>query len=124
MDVVISPSNVKLSKQGGLFHVINEFRDEGERVGISDCMGVQVAVILTRMQGSTFLQYKEEERGLGRSRGYNPSCFKVLFDESFASFHLHWIQQVDFGNFRDKVRAKFNGMIIGAMGRELVMGLF
>ena len=47
VDIVVSPTNVKFGKQGGLLHVINEFRDKGERVGISDCVGVQVVVILT-----------------------------------------------------------------------------
>ena len=48
-NVVVSPLNVKLGKQCGLFHVINEFRNEGKRVGILDCMGVQVVVILAWM---------------------------------------------------------------------------
>ena len=45
----------------------------------------------------------------------------MFFDEGFTSFHLHGVERVDFGYFRDKVRAKFDGVIIGAMGRELVM---
>ena len=36
VDIVVSPANVEFGKQGGLFHVINEFRDKGERVGILD----------------------------------------------------------------------------------------
>ena len=46
-NVVISPTNVELGEQGGFFHVIDEFRDQGERIGISDSVGVQVAVVLT-----------------------------------------------------------------------------
>ena len=45
-NVVISPMNVKFGEQGGFFHVVNEFRDQGERIGISDSVGVQVAVVL------------------------------------------------------------------------------
>ena len=45
-NVVISPTNVKFGEQGGFFHVVNEFRDQGERIGISDGVGVQVAVVL------------------------------------------------------------------------------
>ena len=40
MNVVVFPVNVKLGEQGGFFHVINELGDQGERVGISDSMGV------------------------------------------------------------------------------------
>ena len=48
VNVVISPSNVKFGEQGGFFHVINEFRDQGERIGISDSVGVQVVIVLAR----------------------------------------------------------------------------
>ena len=46
VNVVISPTNVKLGEQGGFFHVVDEFGDQGERVSISDGVGVQVVVIL------------------------------------------------------------------------------
>ena len=46
VNVVVSPTNVKFGEQGGFFHVVNELRDQGERIGISDSVGVQVAVIL------------------------------------------------------------------------------
>ena len=40
MNVVISPADVELGEQGGFLHVINEFRDEGEQVGVLDSVGV------------------------------------------------------------------------------------
>ena len=46
-NVVVSLANVKLGEQGGFLHIINEFRDKGEWIGILDGVGVQVAVILT-----------------------------------------------------------------------------
>ena len=46
MNVIISPSNVKLGEQSGFFHVIDEFRNKGEWVGIPDSVGVQVMVVL------------------------------------------------------------------------------
>ena len=45
-NVVISPTNVEFGEQGGFFHVVNELRDQGEGIGISDGVGVQVAVVL------------------------------------------------------------------------------
>ena len=45
-NVVISPMNVKFGEQGGFFHVIDEFGDQGERIGILDGVGVQIVVIL------------------------------------------------------------------------------
>ena len=46
MDVVIFPLDVKFGEQGGLLHIINEFRDEEEWIGISDGVGVQVIIVL------------------------------------------------------------------------------
>ena len=59
---------------------------------------------------------------MGGFRGYNPSCLKVFFDKGLAGFHLCWIERVNFGDFGDKVRVKVDGMVVWAMGRELVMG--
>ena len=64
-NVVISPTNVEFGEQGGFLHVIDEFQNEGEWIGISDSVGVQVAVILTWAKGSVLLWYKEEGGGLG-----------------------------------------------------------
>ena len=64
VNVVISPTNVKFGEQGGLLHVIDEFQDEGEWIGISDSVEVQVLVILTWTENSILFGYKEEGRGL------------------------------------------------------------
>ena len=64
-NVVISPINVEFGEQGGLLHVIDEFWDEGEWIGISDCVGVQVVVILAWAKSSVLLWYKEERGSLG-----------------------------------------------------------
>ena len=115
VDVVISPMNVEFGEQGGLLHVIDEFRDEGEWVSILDSVGIQVVVILTWMKGSILLWYKEERGCLGRLRGYDPSCLKVFFDKRFTGFHFCQVERVDFGDLGNKVWAKLDGMIIGAM---------
>ena len=39
-NVIISPTDVEFGEQGGFFHVIDEFRDQGERIGIPDGVGV------------------------------------------------------------------------------------
>ena len=65
VNVVISPTNVKFGEQSRLLHVIDEFQDEGKWIGISDSVGVQVAVILAWTKGSILLWYKEEGGGLG-----------------------------------------------------------
>ena len=65
MNVVVSPTDVEFGEQGGFLHVINEFRDKGEWVGIVDGVGVQVVVVLAWAKGSVLLWYKEEGGGLG-----------------------------------------------------------
>ena len=116
-NVVVSPTNVEFGKQGGFLHIINEFRDEGEWIGISDSVGVQVAVILTWMKGSVLLQHIEEGGGFS-------SCFEMFFDKGFARFHLCWVEGINFGNLESEVWAKFNGVVVGTMRGELVVGLF
>ena len=59
---------------------------------------------------------------MGGFRGYNPSCLKVFFDKGPASFHLCWVERINFGDPGGEVRVKVDGMVIGVMGRELVMG--
>ena len=46
-DVVVSPSDVKLSEQGGIFHVIDEFRNKWQGVCVSNCVRIQVPIVLT-----------------------------------------------------------------------------
>ena len=61
---------------------------------------------------------------MGGLQGYDPSCFEVFFDKGFACFHLSWVERVDFGDLGGEVWVKFDGVVIGVMGRELVVGLF
>ena len=47
-DVVIAPSDVELHEEGGVLHVINEFRDKQQRVHILDGVGIKISVVLER----------------------------------------------------------------------------
>ena len=46
---------------------------------------------------------------------------EMFFNKIFASLHLHRVEQVDLCNFGDKVGVKLDGVVIGMMGRKLVM---
>ena len=46
----------------------------------------------------------------------------MFFDKGFTHFHFCWVESIDFGNLGGEVWVKFNGVVIGAMRRELVMG--
>ena len=84
-------------------------------------MGVQVLVVLTRAKGSVLLWYEEERRSLGGFQGDDPSSFQMFFNKGFAHLHLCWVEQIDLGDLRSEIRTKFNGMVIGTVGRELVV---
>ena len=79
-------------------------------------------IVLAWAKGSVLLWYKEEGGGLGGLRGYDPSCLKMFFNKGSTRLHLHWVERVNFGNFGGEVWAKFNGVVIRAMRRELIMG--
>ena len=46
----------------------------------------------------------------------------MFFDKGFTGLHFCWIEQIDFGDFGNKVRMMVNGVIIGMVRGELVMG--
>ena len=60
VNVVVTPSDVKLGEQLGVFDLIDEVRDEGEGVGILNGVFIHVAVILIGMEATIFLFDKEE----------------------------------------------------------------
>ena len=45
-NVVITPSNIKLGEQSRVLHIINQLRDEGERIPIANSVGVEISIIL------------------------------------------------------------------------------
>ena len=72
-DVVVTPSDVKLGKQLGVFELIDEIGDKGEGVSISNGMFIQVVVILTGTKATIFFFDKEEWGCLRRIQGVNLS---------------------------------------------------
>ena len=47
-DVVISPPDVEFCEEGGILHVVDEFRDEQQRVRVPDGVGIKISVVLAR----------------------------------------------------------------------------
>ena len=60
VNVVIPPSDVELHEKGGVFHIVNKFRDKGQWVHVVDGMGVTVSVILAGGKGTILLGNEEE----------------------------------------------------------------
>ena len=47
-NVVITPSNIEFGEQCGVLHIIDQLRDEGERIPVADSVGVEISIILAR----------------------------------------------------------------------------
>ena len=68
-NVIIAPLNIKLGEQCGVLHIIDQLRDEGERIPVSNGVGIEILIILAWSQGSVFFGHKEKQRGLWGFRG-------------------------------------------------------
>ena len=49
-NVVESPSDIKLGKDRGVLHIVDQFRNKGQGVHVADSVGVQVPIVLERMK--------------------------------------------------------------------------
>ena len=61
-NIVISPSNIQLGEPVSVLKVINEFRNEGERVFVGDSDLVQLPIVLDWSKRPILLLNKEEGR--------------------------------------------------------------
>ena len=68
-NVVVAPLNIELGEQCGVLHIIDQLRDEGERIPVMNGVGVEITIILARSQGSVLFGYEEKQRGLWGFRG-------------------------------------------------------
>ena len=124
VNIVISPSDVEFGKEGGVFHVIDQLRNEWERISIAGGVAVKVVIILAGVECSILFLNEEEWGGLWGFGGYYMSSLKMFIDESFASFLFGGVKRIDFRNLWDKGIFELNSVIKGSMRRENVIGLF
>ena len=63
MNVVVPPSDVKFGKDLGIFNLVDEVLDEGERICVLDGMTVYILVVLARLEGirGIFLSMKKKD---------------------------------------------------------------
>ena len=70
LDVVISPSYIKLGEDFGVFEFVDEVRDQGKGVCISNSMTAKILVVLAGSEASILVLDEEERRGLGDLDGW------------------------------------------------------
>ena len=121
MNVVKSPSDIKLGENHGVFHIVNQFRDKRQGVGIGDGMGVQVPIVLTGMKRTIFRCYKEKGGGLWGFGRDNLSSLKVFIDEGLACFLFLWVEGVHLSDLRNERGLKVNGVVVQSVGRENIV---
>ena len=47
-NVVVAPLNIKLSEQSRVLHIVDQLRDEGERIPVANSVGVEISIVLAR----------------------------------------------------------------------------
>ena len=111
-NVVESPLDIELGKDHGVFHVVNQFMDEGQGVCVADGMGVQILIILARMEQNVSHCDKEEGsslRGFGRN---DSSGLQIFVDESFTCFPFLQVKRIHLCDLWNERGLKINGMVI------------
>ena len=74
LDIIVSPSDVKLGEDFCPLEFIDKVRNEGERVCVTDGMFVDIAIVLTGSEAAIFLFDKEERGRLWGVGGANFAC--------------------------------------------------
>ena len=70
MDIVVSPTNVKLSEVASIFQLVHKVGNERKGVGIAGGVFIEVSVVLAGAEFTILLLDKEERgclRGVGRT---------------------------------------------------------
>ena len=62
--VVIPPPYIKLGENRGMSQFVHEIRDEGEGIGVTNGVFIDVSIVLAGAKSSVFLFDEEEGRGL------------------------------------------------------------
>ena len=79
LNVVIAPSHIEFGEDLSVFYLIDEARGKKERIGIFDCVFINISVVLTRSEAIITFSHKEKGRCLGGIRWSYFSRFKVFF---------------------------------------------
>ena len=85
-NVVIAPSHIKFGEDISVFYLTDEVRDKRERVGIFDCVFINISVVLTRSEAIVTFSHKEKERCLRGIRGSYFPRFEVSSSKFLAAF--------------------------------------
>ena len=123
-DVVISPVYVKLGEDLSVFEFVDEIRDQGEGICVSDRVAIKISVVLAGSETSILFLNEEERRSLGGFGWTDLSGAKILINEFICSFLFFDREGIEFANFRDEGLVKVYDMVIGSGWGYMVCGFF
>jgi hypothetical protein len=63
-NIVVTPLNIELCEDVGPFEFVDEIGDEGEGIGVTDSVFIDISIVLTWSESSIFLFDEEEGGGL------------------------------------------------------------
>ena len=118
LDVIVPPSYIYLGEVLSSFQLVDESQDEGERIGVLNCVLIEVPIVLARVEPSIFCLNKEEGRGLWRLQFLDFARLKMFVNELLTCVHLFRVQGIGFGDFQHKGLLKVDGVIKGTLRRE------
>ena len=101
-DIVISPSYIKLVEDLGVFKFVNEVRNQGEGVCISNSMAIEILVVLARSEASILFLNEEERRSLGGFGQTNFPRAKVFVDALICGLLFLDREGIEFSNLWDE----------------------
>jgi hypothetical protein len=123
-DIIVSPSDIKLSEHLGIPEFVNEVRDEGKGVGVTNHVFVDITVVLAGSESSVRLFDKEEGGSLGGIRGTDLSGCQIFVGERFRCSPFFRGKGIDFPYFGHEGFIEVNFVVIGSRGWQLVVGFF
>ena len=124
MGIVIFPLYIKFGKDSSVLEFINEVRDKGKGIGITNGMFIKVTVVLAGVEVSIFLFDKEEGGGLGRVERADFARFEIFVKEVFNGFLFIGREGVDFPTPRGKGFVEVYFMVIRLEWWYMVSGFF
>ena len=123
-DIIIAPSDVKLGEQFNVLEFIDEIRDKGKGVGVSNGMFVQVVVVLARTETTILLFDEEDWECLRGVQGVDLPTVKVFLEEILSGFMFFRGERVNPSNFGSEGVIKVDLVIIGFKWWDMIDSFF
>ena len=110
-DIVVSPSDIDLSKISCEAEFIEKRGNQRKRVGILDRFGIEGAVILTWAEFAVLFSHEKESTSLWRFGRYDGSSGEMFFDKFFHGELFGRGELISFDTFWFEIRFEFDAMV-------------